>query len=181
MTKTVQTPPYTLGFDDKVAHVLVYTSSALTKGEIVVKQLIRVSTWLRTNTAPDRLWLYNAKALSTVAGAAVKPASFTELYIPTSKIQAFHLLPPDKDPPDYDPSEPNRHMQPTSLLVANFRIDGHLRLAYQTTVGTFLEITRETFSSIYDARISCPQIPSMAIMSVPFVLVRQEACIFAIP
>lgn len=180
MTAAAQTPPYTLEPDEKVAQVMAYTASALYWGEVVVKQIIRVSTWLRTNTAPDRFPIYNAKCILSTAGAAARPMAFTELHIATSQILMFHLVPPAKDPPDYDPTEPNRYMQPVSLLVGSFRVDGCLRLSTHSNVGKFLEVTHETFTSIYDARITNPVNPSFGAISVPYVLVRQEATVFAL-
>ena len=180
MTETAQTPPYTLGPDDKVAQVMAYTASAFCWGEVVVKEMVRVSTWLRTNTAPDRFCLYNAKAIITAGGAAARPMSFSELHLATSQVLIYHLMPPAKDPPDYDPTEPNRHMQHVSLLVGSFRVDGNLRLSTRSSVGKFLEITREAFTSIYDARISSPANPTFGTITVPYVLVRQEATIFTL-
>jgi hypothetical protein len=160
---------------------MAYTSGAIYGGEVVVKKLIRVSTWLRMHTAPDRICLYNAKVLPTMAGAAARAASFTELHIATNTIQVFHILPPAHDPLDYDPSEPNRRMQPVIILAANVRIDGHLRLSTQTTVSRFLESARETFTAVYDAKITNPQAPAMTVLQVSYVIVRQETSVFATP
>jgi hypothetical protein len=178
---TVQTPPYTLGSDDKVAHVMAYTSGALYWGEVVVKELVRVSTWLRTKNAPDRLRIFNAKAVSTYAGGQAKPMHFSELYVATTQINIFHIIPPAKDPLDYDPTEPNRMMVPVSMLVSNIRIDGHLRLATSGSLSKFLEIVRENFTSIYDAQISSPNLPTLGTVCVPYVIVRQEVTVFGIP
>ena len=65
---------------------------------------------------------------------------FTELHVATTQINVFHMIPPAKDPLDYDPTEPNRQMVPVSMLVSNFRIDGHLRLATIGSVAKFLEV-----------------------------------------
>lgn len=181
MTETSQTPPYTLEMDDKVAQVMAYSANGLYWGEVVVKTLIRVSTWLRTNSAPERVCIYNAKMMNTTSGMKMQPMHFTELYIATSQVNIFHLLPPAKDPLDYDPSEPNRRMQPISILISNFRIDGLMRLAASTTVAKALEVSREGFISIYDAQISSPINPSFGKISTPYVLVRREIGVFTIP
>jgi hypothetical protein len=176
----VQTPPYTLEFDDKVAQVMAYTNNALYWGDVVVKEMIRVSTWLRTKNAPDRVRLYQARVINTSGNAQAKPLHFTELYIATTQVNMFHLLPPAKDPIDFDPTEPNRKMMPVSMMVSNFRVDGHLRLATSGSVGRFLEVVRENFTSIYDAQISSPNNPAFGVISVPYVIVRQEATIFGV-
>ncbi len=178
MTETVQTPPYTLGPGDKVAQVMAYTASALYWGEVVVKEIVRVSTWLRTNNAPDRVCIYNARVLNTISSGSVRPLHFKEAHLATTQINIFHLIPPARDPVDYDTTEPNRKMEPVSMLVSNFRIDGHLRLATQGTVGKFLEVVRENFTSIYDAKITHPINQSFGIILVPYVIVRQEATVF---
>ena len=64
MTDEKKQPLYTLGEYDKVAQVMVYTASSMYWGEVVVKSAVRVSTWLRTNTAPDWICLYNAHGYS---------------------------------------------------------------------------------------------------------------------
>jgi hypothetical protein len=181
VTETHRTPPYTLEFDDKVANVMVYTWNTLYWGEVVVKELVRVSTWLRTNNAPDRVTLYNAKAMSTITSTPARPLQFTELHISVNPILAFHLIPPAKDPVDYDPTEPNRRMEPVTMLFSTFRVEGHLRLASRTTVGKFLEVTHEAFTAIYDAQISNILNPGFGVISVPYLIVRQDATIFALP
>lgn len=181
MTLTNVTPPYTLEADQKCAQLMIYTQDALYWGEVVVKQVIRVSTWLRTNSAPDRLTLYNARALHTTSNTGVKPMQFTELHLAVSQVMAYHLVPPAHDPIDYDPTEPNRRMQPASMLIGSFRIDGHIRLASQSNLAKFLEITRETFTGIYDAKITNFLMPSLGVISVPFLLVRQETTVFTLP
>jgi hypothetical protein len=181
MTQTIQTPPYRLDQDEKVAVVVVYTPGILFRGELVVKKLIRVNTWLRTNTAPDKITLYNAKALVTAGGTAGKPMYFTELHIATKQIEAFHLLPPANEPLDYDPTEPNRRMQAVTVLLGSFRIDGSLRMSSQSNLTKFLDITRETFTPIYDSQVSNPLIPSIGVLSVPYLLIRQESSVFTLP
>ena len=178
MINTMQDPPYTLGPEEKAVQVMAYTTNALYWGEIVVKNMIRVNTWLRTNTAPEWIRLYNAHSILT-SNTQPKQNRYRELEVATSQINAFHIIPPGKEPPDYDPSEPNRHMQPVTILTSNFSIQGHLRLANTSNVGKFLEVAREVFTSIYDAQISSLTIPTFGKITVPFVLVRQQAGAFA--
>jgi hypothetical protein len=176
---TTQTPPYTVGPDDKVASVMLYTANYLCWGEVVVKNMIRVSTWLRTNSAPDRVCIYNAKAVNANAATPAKPLQFREFHVAVSQILAFHLVPPAKDPPDFDPTEPNRRMEKVNLLVGNFKVDGCLRLSTKSNVSKYLEVARESFTPVYDAQIVNPTMPAMGVISVPYLIVRQEATIFA--
>jgi hypothetical protein len=157
---------------------MVYTAGAVLWGEVVVKELVRVSIWLRTNNAPGRICLYNARAVLAGSGPAARPLHFNQVFIATSQVLIFHLIPPARDPLDYDQSEPNRKMQPVSVLIHNYRVDGCLRLSSRSDMGTFLEVTRETFSSLYDARITNLNNPAFGTISVPYVLVRQEPSVF---
>ena len=116
-----------VGSDEKVAQIMAYTTNSLIWGDVVVKEMIRVSTWLRTNAAPDRFPIYNARVLVTTSAAAAKPAVFSELNISVPTVLAFHLAPPGKDPADYDPTEPNRKMDDVSAIVSTFLFKGKLR------------------------------------------------------
>jgi hypothetical protein len=158
---------------------MIYTPSSLFWGSIVVKQMIRISTWLRTNTVPDRICLLNAKALVTTSGTNARPpASFSELHVSVTQIQAFHLVPPAKDPIDFDPTEPNRKMEPVNVLAGSFFIKGSIRISANGNLRKFLEVNREAFTAVYDAEISNQITPSMGNIAVPFILVRQETAVF---
>jgi hypothetical protein len=178
-TPTQTTVPINLAPDEKTAQVMIYTPASLFWGDIVVKQMIRISTWLRTNTVPDRLCLINAKALVTNTGSTTRPpVSFSELYVSVTQIQAFHLIPPAKDPIDFDPSEPNRKMEPVNALVGSFHIKGFIRISANGNLKKFLEVNRESYTAVYDAEISNLITPSMGNIAVPFLLVRQETAVF---
>jgi hypothetical protein len=181
LAETVQTPPYTVSSDEKVSKLVVYSNQFIYWGEVVTKQMIRVSTWLRTNSAPDWVCLYNVKAMSSIVTTPPKPLLFTELHISVPQILAYHLMPPMKDPPDFDPTEPNRQLQPVSLLVGAIRIDGALRLSVKSSVAKYLEVAREPFTGVYDARITNVNMPGMGELSVPFLLARQEHTVFTCP
>lgn len=176
-----ETPPsssYTLAEDEKAAALMLYSANALIWGEVVVKQAIRVSTWLRTNAAPDKIVLYNAKLLLTTTQNS-QPVGFPEMIIPVPSINAYHLIPPASDPLDYDPTEPNRTMLPVTILIGSSRVSGKMRMTQSSNVKKYLDITREAFTSIYDAEITNLLLPMLGKLKVPYVQVRQEAGIFA--
>jgi hypothetical protein len=164
--------------DEKVVPIMVYTSASLCWGDVTVKEVIRVSTWLRTNNAPNFICLQNAKVLST-NGAQTKPVYFQELYLVAAKILAYHLIPPATDPLDYDPSEPHRKLEPVTAILGPFRLDGKLRMATISNLGHYIDVNRETFTSLYDVEISNPMIQGLGIIKVPFVLLRQAEAAFA--
>ena len=179
MTEAVNPPLYTLAADEKVAPIMLYTHTALVWGEAVLKKQIRGSTWLRTNAAPDSITLYNARVLIITAPTQTpRPLVYPEIHMAAEQVLACHLVPPEKDPPDYDPTEPNRRMDPVSIVVSTFRMDGFMRLAAMSTLNKYFEVTHEVFTPIYDAEIVNMLIPALGVMKVPFVLVRQKAGIF---
>ena len=178
MTTAAQPHTYTVNSDEKVAHVMVYTSAALIWGEVVVKEMIRVSTWLRTNAAPDRVTLYNAKSLITTSVNNLHPTSYPEANIAVPQIIAWHLAPPAKDPVDYDATEPNRHLEPINVLLGTFLIKGSLRLSTNADLKKYLEVTREPYTALYEAEISNLLMPNLGPIMVPYILVRQDASIF---
>ncbi len=178
MATQAVTPPYKLAPDEKVTQVMAYTQNNLYWGDLVSKEIIRVSTWLRTNTAPERVTIFNAKSVLITNPNPQKPILIREMNVALSQILAFHIMPPGKDPLDYDPTEPNRKMEPVTLLVSTFRIEGCLRLSTRSSMAKFLEVTRENFTGVYDAKINNTLISSMGTITVPFLLVRQETTIF---
>ncbi len=171
-------PVYTLAEDEKSAHVMIYTMSSLFWGETVVKAVIRVSTWLKTNAVPDWIPLYNAGSIVTSSGTAPRTINFTEMAVPVTQIIAFHLLPPAADPLDYDESEPNRRMEPVNALIGTFQVKGSLRINASAALRRYLEVTRENFTPVYDAEITNLILPAFGPLKVPYLLIRQAAAIF---
>ena len=172
-----QNPPqtgssYALAGDEKITKVVAYTSNIFARGEVVTKEIIRVSTWLRSPMAPHNLFLRNAQVLVFGGPGALQTQVFSEYFLTVSQVIAFHMLPPAQDPVDYDASEPNRKMEPITVLVGTFRFNGHIRMSSQATLEKHLDISREAFMSLYDVEISNPGIPSMGIVKVPMVIVR---------
>jgi hypothetical protein len=157
---------------------MVYLTNQLCWGKVIVKDQIRISTWLRTNAAPEYVTLHQANLLLVQSGKNLKPQSGLTLHIPVSLIGAMHLIPPEKDPIDYDPNEPNRRMEPISIFVGSFQFKGNVRLSSSTTVSRYLEVTHETFSALYDVEITNPLLEFFGVVKTPFVLVRQNLSIY---
>jgi hypothetical protein len=179
MTDETPKKPYTLDESEKVSLVMAYTLTSLVRAELVSKQAVRVSTWFRTVGAPEYIRLYNAQVLLTAGPGPLQSLSFAEYVIPTSQVMAFHLAPPAKDSLDYDPSEPNRKMEPTTVIAGSFRLNGFIRMSVQSNISKHLELSHETYTSVYDVEISNPGIAAMGIIRVPFVLVRSNLVCYA--
>lgn len=169
---------YTVGGDEKATPVMVYTLTGLAWGEVITKDQVRVSTYLRTLN-PDYVSLYEARMLPL--GAAPNQAMpFSELHIRTPQVIAFHLLPnAPAEPMDYDPAESNRKMELATALVGPFRFDASMRISNILSLAKYVEIFTDVFLSLYDAAISCPLMPGLGTVRAPLVLIRRDAASFA--
>jgi hypothetical protein len=173
----VPEPPSVSPEDNQTA-IMVYTQASLARGTVTTLPAIRVSTWMRTQAAPVYFRLANANVLTDGIGGT-QNLTFAELIIPTSQVIAYHIQPPAADPLDYDLSEPNRKLEPVTILVGNFRFNGSLRMATQSYLFKYLETARETWTSLYDVEISNPGLPSMGTLHVSLALIRMNGTILS--
>lgn len=158
-----------LADDEKTALVMLYTKNMLVRGEIVVKENVRVSIWLRTQGVPNFIHVL-APNVILLEGTPPKSLAYPEVFVPTAEVIAFHLAPPASEPFDYDDSEHNRMMQPVSMLVASFMLKGKLRISTQADLATFLDVSSTGWMSVYEADISNPYLPQFS-LHVPMLLV----------
>jgi len=167
-----------LADDDKLTATMFYTANSMIWGNVLSKKPIRVSTWLLTDMAPNYLTIFDAQVL--IIGGS-KPASlkFPILHLQIHNINAYHLIPPASEPPDYDPNEPNRKMVPTTAIIEPFRFDGFTRMASFSTSDNYLAAAKAEFITIYDARMTCPLVPSIKGVQTPMLLLRQHRVMFA--
>ncbi len=156
--------------DEKSTTVMVYTQNMLARGEVVTKENARVSIWLRAQGTANYIHLHNPQVISFTS-TPPKTISYEQLFIPTPQVVAFHIAPPAHDPLDYEENEANRMMQLTELLIGSFRIKAKFRVSTQTDLANSLEVMRVTWASIYDANISNPHLPQLA-MQVPMMLIN---------
>lgn len=168
---------YTLAPDEKATPVMIYTQNSVIRGEIVTKQPVRVSTWFRTEGAPDYVHLYNLQWVA-ITGGAIKPLMFPEMYMPLDTIIGFHILPPQADPLDYDERETNRVNAPLSVLMGRFFMKCCMRVSPQIDIGTSLSISHTKWMSLYEAEITCPYLPQMPAVQVPMLVVRPTSVNF---
>jgi len=133
--------------EEKLATVMVYTNDILARGELIAKENMRVSIWLRTQGVPNYIHLHKPQVISFTGGTP-KTFAFSEVFIPTVQVAAFHLAPPAQEVLDYDASEQNRMMQ-------------------------LMDVMRTLWLSIYDAEIANPHLPQFN-MQVPMLLVNSN-------
>ncbi len=161
---------YTLGPDEKVTLVMVYTPGMLIRGELVTKQHVRVNMWLRSAGLPNYIHLHKAEVLM-FGGAAPKPLAQPEIFIPTVQVSGFHLVPPAQEPLDYEANEANRAMHPVGLLLGSFLMRGKIRVSTQIDMAASLDVLHTAWLSVYDVEISNPLLPQF-LLQVPMLLVN---------
>ncbi len=164
--------------DEKTALLMMYTNNMLIRGEVVVKENVRVSIWLRTQGVPNYVHLFKPQVI-LFGGTPPKSLTYSEIFIPTSHIVAFHLAPPEQEPLDYDASEANRMMQPLDMVIGSFLLKGKIRMATQTDLSTHLDVSHSGWVSVYDADISNPYLPQFSVQ-VPMLLVNPSQVSFGL-
>jgi len=163
---------YILRPDERTALVMLYTQHSVVRGEAVIKQNVpRVNIWLRTDGAPRYLHILKPQVL-VFGGSPAKALSYSEVYIPTAQVIAFHALPPLEEPLDYDSTEADRKMEDMDVLVGTFVMKGKIRISTHMEIDTTLESARVTWISVYDVSITNPYLSQMPALQVPMVLVN---------
>jgi hypothetical protein len=174
------TPSFpTVNSDEKTAQVMIYTAQALWWGSIIMKERVRVNMWLRTGVAPEIIHMYNARMLLQGSAGKNAPLPLKDVHIFTDDVLAYHLLPPETEPLDYDPAEPNRHFEGITAFSGAFRFEGNVILSNLHNIGRYIETTRERFLSMYEVEITYPLSPVQSPLKVPQVLVKISTAIFA--
>lgn len=170
---------YTPEPDEKLTPVMVYTHESVYRGEVITKQNVRVSTWLRTQGAPRYIHLLRANSVHF--SGAVKSINHSEVFIPLPMVIAFHMVPPASDGVDYDPQEANRAMLPIVAGVGTFQFKGVIRVSAQSGIGPSLELSKIPWMSLYEVDITNLVLPQMPAMHVPLLIVNPEQVTFSIP
>lgn len=164
--------------DEKTALVMVYTHNLLVRGEIVVKENVRVNIWLRAQGISNFIHFLKPTVI-LFGGAAPRSLNYFEFFVPTADVLAFHLAPPATEPLDYDASETNRMMKSVEMLVGSFVLNGKLRISTQTDLSTYLDVSHTAWTSVYDVEVGNPHLPQFSI-SVPMLLVNPSRVNFGI-
>lgn len=164
--------------DEKASTVVMYTQSMLIRGDVVLRENMRVSIWPRTQGVPNFIHLYNVQLIQ-LAGSPPKTYAKDEAFISTHEIVGFHLAPPAQDPLDYDPAEANRKMQSVQVLTGSFVMKSFLRISTATDFAASLDVMNATWMSIYDAEITNPYLPQFN-LRVPMLLVRPNKVIIGL-
>ena len=164
--------------DEKTATVMVYTLNMLARGEVITKESVRVSIWLRTQGVPNYIHIFKPQVIM-LGSVPPKSLAVEEIFIPTPEVIGFHLAPPAQDPPDFDATEQNRTLQPVELLLGSFIMRAKIRISTQTDIATSMDVMRVAWASVYEADITNPNLPQFS-MHVPMLLVNPNKASFGL-
>lgn len=171
-------PPNLIGPDDKTIPVMIYSPQRIIWGNIISRKTIRVSTWLKTEMAPNFLTITDAQIMLYGAGQSIGKITLPLIHVQKEQIIAYHILPPGDESPYYD-NAPNRKMEPVTIIAGIFRFDGSLRMAEQSDLFTYLNVQKGHFLSIYDVTMTCPLLPSLTGIRIPFAMINQTWALIA--
>ena len=158
--------------DEKASTVFMYTPTMLVRGDLILRENMRVSIWLRTQGVPNYIHLYNV-AMVQLAGSPPKNYSKAESFVPTQEVIGFHLAPPAHDPLDYENSEMNRKMEQVNILAGSFEMKAQMRVSTSADLAASLDVMNASWMSLYEAEISNPYLPQLR-LTVPMLLVRSN-------
>lgn len=170
----MNTPIDLVNPDDKTVPIMVYSHQKIIWGNLISRKAISVSTWLKTEMAPNFLTIVNAQIFLFGAGEKFEKFAFPSLHIHKGQIIAYYILPPADESPYYDENIPKRIMQAVTIVAGIFRFDGKLRYSEETDLLSYLNSHSEDFISVYDLSITCPLIPSVKRIRVPFGMINQN-------
>ena len=170
---------YNLGPEDKTATTMIYTPQRMIWGQLVSKQMIRACTWLQTEMAPNYLKILDAQVLLFGTGQSTATIKIPILHVQKEQIIAYHLLPPSDESPYFDRGEPNRKMEPVTIISGIFRFDGKLRMAENTDLETFLGAQKDLFLPVFYIIMTAPLLPSIKGITFPFAMVKQTSAIIS--
>lgn len=165
--------------DERIVPVMVYSLNTVARGGLTVKSTLRANIWMRTEAVPEYVHLAKAQVV-TFGGPSIQPEAYREYYIPTSQVIAYHTLPPNNEPSDYDETEKNRKMEPVTTMVGTFRFNGYIRISSQISLSSNLDTMKAAFLSLYDVEISNPFLQGMGVIKAPLVLMRPSYIHFGI-
>lgn len=167
-----------LNSDEKSSTVILYTASMLVRGDIILRDSMRVSIWPRTQGVPNFIHLFNVQIIQ-LAGSSPKNYAREEIFVPTPEVIGFHLAPPAHDPLDYDAAETNRRIQPIQIMAGMFEIKANLRVSTVTDFAASLDVLNASWISLYDAEIKNPFLPQLH-LNVPMLLLRSNSILIGL-
>ena len=143
-----------VGVEKAETPMMLYTAQGLVWGKLPHSSAIQPSRILLGVTIPEYMALNEAQAMFMEPNFITKPIKHPRFLVPSSTILGYHLMPPLKDALDYDPTEPNRKLEPITLYMSALKISGSIRMSEVTDAKTTLEVMKADFMTLYDVEVS---------------------------
>lgn len=139
---------------DKATPVTIYQEHGVLQGDLVTREMIKASNWLRTPGLPDFATLFGVTYSRLGSGGAPVVMQVPELHVPVASMIAIHLTPPASEPAEHDPSETNRKLEPVTAVTGAFRFQGLLRMPQHMTVAKQMSLMRDPFLYLQEVSVS---------------------------
>lgn len=141
---------------------MAYTQQGIVWGKMPHSEMIQQPTRILVGvTVPEFVTLVDANILAVEPNFVAKPVHHDLVMLPYDTIIGFHLMPPQKDQLDYDPSEPNRVMAPVTFYMGALVVKGSIRISEITSVKNTVEVMKADFITLYDLEVCHPNNPKM--------------------
>jgi hypothetical protein len=144
---------YHLDPGDKATGITAYTLQSVVRGDLVTRDAIRVSTWLRTPGLPDYASMFNVTLMRAVGTGEPEVNEFDEFHMPVAPIIALHMTPPNEDAIEHDPMEQNRKMVPVTAVSGPHRFEGSFRMPQHLTLTKQMSLLRDPFITLFDVTV----------------------------
>ena len=177
MLESSASPAFVVEPGDKATSVSAYISQGVIVGDLVTREIVRASTWLRTPGLPEYATLFRVTVTRAAGTGEPLVLRSPEIHVPIAQLIAIHLTPPGEDPVEYDPNELNRKLEPVSAISGPFRFDGLLRMPGHMTLAKQMGLMREPFVMLYTVSVTSALEPTR-VVRVPMALLRPAAFCF---
>jgi hypothetical protein len=167
---------YTLQPGEKATPVMIGTSDLLIWGNLVTKEAVRVDAFLIT-LAEAFVPIHEAKILFLAPAQQTAPVDRPVVYIKLEEILLFYAM-ADQEPL---PEETEvRRYEPVEAIVGSFQIEGTILKSPIATLQNLLLVSKEEYTSIYQAKIRDVAKPWLGTFASNTVLVRRDRLTIAV-
>ena len=166
---------YTLEPGEKTTQVMIGTSDLLIWGDLVTKEQVRVEAFLIT-LAEAFVPLYDAKVLFLAPVQQQAPVEKKVIYVKLEEILVFHAMGDQQSLPE---ETEVRRFEPVEAIVGSFEIEGSVLKSPIATLQNLLLVGKESYMTIYQAKIRHAAKPWLGTFSSNVVQVRRDRLMMA--
>jgi hypothetical protein len=161
---------YTLASDEKATQVMIGTSDMLLWGDLVTKEQVHVSAFLNT-LAEDFVPLREVKILFLASSEKTVPVDRPTIHLRLEEILLFFSM--SDSTPLPEESEVRRY-EPVEVIVGSFQVEGTLLKSPMAKLQNLLLVSKEMYTTIYEATIRHVGKPWLGTFSASMALVRRD-------